>query len=106
METNHFTVFDSWLKLFCPTCLTEADRTALSVKGAPEKEKFGSWLKFFCPTCLTEADRTALSVKGAPEKEKFGSWLKFLCPTCLTEEDCTREKRFLAEAFMSSGNCL
>jgi hypothetical protein len=96
----------NWLKLFCPTCLTDDDRTALSVKHTSVKEKFGSWLRFLCPTCLTEEDRTALSVKGAPAKEKFGSWLRFLCPTCLTAENHTREGRFLAEAFMSSGNCL
>jgi len=65
-----------------------------------------NWLKLFCPTCLTEEDRTALSVKHPSAKEEFGSWLRFLCPTCLTEEDRTREGRFLAEAFMSSGNCL
>ena len=58
MEMTHFIVFDSWLKLFCPTCLTEEDRTALSIRGTSAKAKSGSWLKLFCPTCLTEKDRT------------------------------------------------
>jgi hypothetical protein len=54
MEVSHNTMFGSWLRFLCPTCLTEKDRASLSIKGGSEKDKFGSWLKFLCPTCRTE----------------------------------------------------
>jgi hypothetical protein len=106
MEVNHVTVFGSWLRFLCPTCLTEKDRASLPARADSEKEKFGSWLKFLCSTCLTEENRTSLFAKGGSEKEEFGTWLKFLCPTCRTGGPFTREGRFLVQAFMSSGNCL
>ena len=68
MEANDTTAFGSWLKFLCPTCLTDEDRTASSVRGRAEKPKFGSWLKFLCPTCLTDEDSTALSARGRDEK--------------------------------------
>jgi hypothetical protein len=106
MEVNHVAVFGSWLRVLCPTCLTEKDRALLSARTDSEKEKFGFWLKFLCPTCRTEKHRTSLSAESGSGKEKFGTWLKFLCPTCLTGEPLTREGRPLIQAFMSSGNCL
>jgi hypothetical protein len=106
MEVSHNTMFGSWLRFLCPTCLTEKDRASLSIKGGSEKDKFGSWLKFLCPTCPIEEHRISFSTKGVSEKDKLGTWLKFLCPTCRTEDPLTREGRFLINAFMSSGSCM
>ena len=106
MEANPFNAFGSWLKLFCPTCLTEKDHTALSAKVASRTGNFGSWLRLFCPTCLTEKDRIVLSEKAVSKTERFGSWLKLFCPTCPDESRRSSQGGPLLEAFMSSGNCL
>jgi phage FluMu protein Com len=52
MEANNAAASGAWLKVLCPTCLSEEERASLSAHGELEKEKFGAWLKSLCPTCL------------------------------------------------------